>query len=96
MFKKKNEFGYILIGTSGFEHRVKVEKVLERKLSPDEEVHHINGRKWDNRLSNLALLKKEQHKKWHMFLKNRPDKQYFIPFKTQRKLLIEDYEARLF
>lgn len=63
--KKKNEHGYVLSGNGNFEHREIVEKIVKRKLRPGEEVHHINGVKWDNRKSNLALMTKEEHLRWH-------------------------------
>lgn len=43
------------------EHRLVVEKSIGRYLKRDEQVHHINGDRSDNRLSNLQVLSCAEH-----------------------------------
>lgn len=47
------------------EHRYVMEMHLGRKLTPAEEVHHINLKRDDNRLENLVLVSHDEHEKIH-------------------------------
>lgn len=53
--------GYVRIsvprGGYKLEHRLVMERKLGRQLLPTETVHHVNGNRADNRLSNLQLRK---------------------------------------
>jgi hypothetical protein len=66
--------GYVLIkvpehpksfGGWYYEHRLVIEKKLDRILEIWETVHHINENKQDNRIENLFLCTREQHSKAH-------------------------------
>jgi hypothetical protein len=47
------------------EHRAIMEKHLKRKLSIHEIVHHKDGNKKNNRLSNLEIMTAEEHTSLH-------------------------------
>lgn len=48
-----------------YEHRLVLEQNIGRFLEQWETVHHINGNKQDNRVSNLFACTAYQHKKAH-------------------------------
>ena len=47
------------------EHRYIAEKKIGRLLTDDDVVHHINGKRSDNRPKNLFVCSKEEHKEVH-------------------------------
>lgn len=48
------------------EHRLVMERYLGRYLEPNEEVHHIDGDKLNNDISNLVVLTKMEHRRIHL------------------------------
>lgn len=55
--------GYVVRSTNGeaqIQHRYVMEQMLGRPLWPDENVHHLNGDRTDNRPENLELWSKSQ------------------------------------
>lgn len=60
--------GYMYINTPKgpvLEHRIVMARIVGRPLRKDEDVHHINGIRTDNREGNLLLLSHASHTRLH-------------------------------
>lgn len=53
------------------DHTRIAEKLLERKIKPHEQIHHINNKKRDNTLENMILLTRGQHTTIHNWQRHR-------------------------
>lgn len=67
---KRNKEKYITVnGVKYIYYRYILEQHLNRKLSSDEHVHHINFDHSDNRIENLEVLSNSEHAKKHSLSK---------------------------
>lgn len=61
--RRQGNGGYVMMTINGrrvSEHRYVMERALGRPLTADENVHHVNGDRQDNRLANLELWNTSQ------------------------------------
>lgn len=66
-----------------YEHQLVAEASLGRRLRDDEEVHHRNGKRDDNRPENLEVLLKREHAKEHADASERDWRGRFVPDKPR-------------
>lgn len=95
--KKINSSGYVVLVDKGeLEHRYIAIQLLGRKLKFNEVVHHINGVKVDNKLSNLCLMNREKHEHFHSWLRWKKEKSGRYPsLAKQKNILEEEYNGTL-
>lgn len=69
--------------------RVTMEKYIGRKLKTEEIIHHKNGDTFDNKIENLLLTNRSEHKKIHneIGIKTRLKKKYYF----NQKEIIDNY-----
>lgn len=84
-----SQMGYLIVDGQ-FQHRMIAERVLDRKLVPGEVVHHINGIKTDNRESNLCVLDSLAHDDFHIWLRQKVEKEGFYPPKNYQRAVLRD------
>lgn len=68
--------GYWFIKGIGYEHRIILEKSLGRKLDFKELVHHKDGNRLNNEISNLEIMTRSAHTALHH--KNRRSKETLL------------------
>lgn len=92
---RREDNGYTVVQrTNEYEHRLIAKKILKRNLLPNEVVHHINGKKSDNRLINLCVMDRYQHELFHAWLDWKKKKSGRYPsFKEQKRLLNEKHNG---
>lgn len=95
--KYVNEYGYVVLSKfNELEHRYLAKQKLGRDLKPNEIVHHINGKKADNKIRNLCVMDREKHELFHSWLSWKRRKNGSYPtFKYQYQILVEEYGGTL-
>lgn len=66
--RNKATTGYAFSGKNTYRHRIVVEKVLGRSLTENENTHHLDGDKTNNRKDNLIILSRADHTRLHRHL----------------------------
>lgn len=92
-----NDRGYVVLTRENdLEHRFIAKQILKRDLYHNEVVHHINGKKTDNKVSNLCLMNREKHEHFHSWLSWKKSKTGSYPtFSVQMRVLEGEYGGTL-
>lgn len=92
-----NSSGYVVLSHNNeLEHRHIASQILNRSLRPNEVVHHINGRKAENQISNLCLMDSEKHEFFHSWLRWKKEKTGRYPsMSSQKRVLKTEYNGIL-
>lgn len=97
--RRISENGYVLnkleSGQEEYEHRQVAERILERRLEKWEVVHHINGRRNDNRPSNLCVMHHLDHDRYHDWYDSLKASRKYPRRETQLRKLKEDFNGKL-
>ena len=102
LFSKKrgryiNSNGYVVLTKyDELEHRYIAKSIVDRELQENEVVHHINGVKTDNSVSNLCLMESQKHEHFHAWLSWKKQKSGKYPsVKNQKYALENEYNGVL-
>jgi len=66
--KNKATTDYRFSGKNDYKHRIIAEKTLKRTLTEDENTHHLDGNKSNNKKENLIVLRRADHTRLHRHL----------------------------
>lgn len=71
--------GYIKVFVPKYRHRMLAEKLLKRRLLPNEIVHHIDGRRSNNDPTNLCVMDRMRHEHFHAWMEWKKSKENSYP-----------------
>lgn len=90
-------WGYIMEKRNGKwirQHRYRMEQHLGRKLESGEVVHHIDGDRTNNDLSNLQVMSDREHRSLHSSIKGRHSEETRLKMSESVKKIASDPEER--